>query len=272
MAARGVSWARFRVTVVCIVGVLILATLLYLMTGGTLFQEKATVYMYIPDATGLGPGLPVRVDGIVVGKVKTVQLSGLHDPKRIVKVTLAIERARLSSIAVDSIAALADDSLVGDKFVAITSGKKPEHIQPNGELTVKTAIDLVKDVNLSQFEDQMRAIDAVLSDLEEGRGRVGEFLESDNTYNDLRKRFAQLEQGMRAATSTTTIVGEALYSDQLYRDIGAPFVAFDKTLALIQSGQGTAAAFFAARRNTIRSAPRWPICIGPSRTFAPEST
>ena len=117
-----VRWARFRVIVTTLVALAILSTLVVLLTGGTLFQPKATLYIYLPDATGIAPGSPVRVDGIQVGKVDSVVLSGSSEPNRVVKVTMIVERDRLPSITEDSTAQTAADTLVGDKFIQITSG------------------------------------------------------------------------------------------------------------------------------------------------------
>src|ERR1035437_10717688 len=99
---RQIRWAKFRVLTVCAVAMVILSILAYLLTGGSVLTEKATMYLYIPDATGLGPGAPVRVNGIGVGKVRLVDLSGSTEPNRIVKVTLTVERDRLASIPDDS--------------------------------------------------------------------------------------------------------------------------------------------------------------------------
>src|ERR1035441_4900719 len=116
-SARQVNWAKFRVTAVSVGALAILAVLVYLLNGGMLFQEKTTLYLYIPDATGLGPGAPVRVDGIGVGKVGVIALSGSSDPGRVIKVTIKAESDRLSQIPVDSFAQLSADTLVGDMFV-----------------------------------------------------------------------------------------------------------------------------------------------------------
>ena len=80
---RRVTWAKFRVAAVCVVAAVIVGTLVYVLTGGTLLQKKATVYLYIPDATGLTSDSPVRVDGIAVGKVASVDLSGSNKPDRV---------------------------------------------------------------------------------------------------------------------------------------------------------------------------------------------
>src|SRR5579864_5529670 len=97
-AARGVAWARIRSTAVVVAGIAILTVLVYLLTGGTLLEEKSTLYLYIPDATGLDSGSPVRVNGTDIGKVRSVTLSGSSDPNRVVRLTLQVEREHLRDI------------------------------------------------------------------------------------------------------------------------------------------------------------------------------
>jgi phospholipid/cholesterol/gamma-HCH transport system substrate-binding protein len=242
-SARRVSWAKFRVTVVSLVGLLILSTLVYLLTGGTLFREKATVYIYIPDATGLQKGAPVRVDGIGVGQVASVSLSGSNDPNRVVRVVLSIYRDRLSALSADCYAQLASDSLIGDKYIDITSGKNPAHIQPGAELTFKNQTDFIKNIDLTQFEVQLRSIDATLAEIESGRSQVGQLVLTDDLYNSIKKTFSQLDQGLRAAASTTSSFGQALYSDTVYRKIADYLATFDQLLARLQSGQGAGGQF-----------------------------
>src|SRR5689334_340681 len=104
-----VSWAKFRVAALAVAALAILSVIFYLLTGGTLFQEKVTLYLFVPDATGITRNSPVRVDGISVGKVTAVDLAATGDPKRVIKLTLQIERERLSSITADSSAQLSAD-------------------------------------------------------------------------------------------------------------------------------------------------------------------
>src|SRR5690349_2986931 len=106
-----VKWAQLRAFSVCVVAVAILGVLLYLLTGGTLLTEKAALYLYVSDATGVAEGSPVRVNGIQVGKVDRVALSGSRDPKRVVRITLRIERSSLVMIPVGSSAESGTDTL-----------------------------------------------------------------------------------------------------------------------------------------------------------------
>jgi phospholipid/cholesterol/gamma-HCH transport system substrate-binding protein len=198
------------------------------------------MYLYIPDATGLGPGAPVRVDGIGVGKVRSVDLSGSTEPNRVVKVTLTVERDRLASIPDDSTAQIASETMIGDQFVDISSGTSRHFVSAGGEIVFKGSPDLLKTLDIGQFEKQLKIVSALLDDIEQGRGDLGQFVQGDQMYSDLRKRFAQIEGGIRAAASTTSNVGRELHTDLLYQQISQPLIELDRSLARLQSGQGSA--------------------------------
>src|SRR5581483_1671363 len=99
---RQISWAKIRVFVVAVASLSILAVLVYLLTGGTLLEEKSTLYLYLNDATGPGAGSAVRVNGIGVGTVTSVMLSGSTQPNRVVRLQLKIEKQYLVDIPTDS--------------------------------------------------------------------------------------------------------------------------------------------------------------------------
>ena len=233
-----VNWAKFRSSAVILAALLILGTLAYLLTGGILFEPKAQIYLYLPDATGLASGSPVRVDGIQVGKVSRVELSGSMEPSRVVKVTMAVERDRLTSITADSTAETTSDTLIGDKFVDVTSGTSEKQLMPGGELQYKSSAGLMDRLDLSQFQQQMHLIEVLLDDIDQGKSPLGEFIKGEKLYNDLRDKIAQLQQGIHVAADTTTAVGQALYTDTLYRQISEPLRQLDVSLAQLQAGQG----------------------------------
>lgn len=238
-SARGVSWARLRVIVVSAAALAILSVLVYLLTGGTLLTEKATLYLLIPDATGLEPGSAVRVNGIAVGKVDSVALSGSNEPNRIVRLVMKLENDKLSDIPVDSTAQIGAEGVQGDRFVDITQGRAPAHIRANSEIMYKSAPELVKTLDLQQFTQQLRLVDATITDIEQGKGRVGEFVVGTEMYEDLRKALADVDKSFRQAVSATGNVGGLLRTDQWYRQMRDPVMELDSRLARIQSGQGS---------------------------------
>jgi phospholipid/cholesterol/gamma-HCH transport system substrate-binding protein len=235
-----VKWAKFRVVAVCVVSVLILATLLMQLFGGLLFSPKTVIYLYIPDASGLSGESPVRVDGIDVGRVSQVELSGSKDPNRAVKVTLLFYRDRIKGVPADSVAQISSDSLIGDKFVDINGGRSLQNLAPEGEMTYKDQPDLVRSIDLTQFTQQLRLVDATLTDIEQGRSQLGKFVKGDEFYNDLLRRMTELQNGLQAAVGTNGKVGTLLNDDRLHAQAMAFFEQLDKSVAQIQSGQGPA--------------------------------
>jgi len=235
-----IKWAKFRVSIMSGVAVLILATLLYLMFGAVILSPKTVIYLYIPDASGLSSESPVRVDGIDVGRVSSVELSGSKDPNRAVKVTLQFYRDRLRGVPSDSVAQISSDSLVGDKFVDINGGLSPQVLPYGGEMTYKYQPELVRSLDLTQFTQQLRLVDAMLTDIETGHSQFGKFYQGTQFYDDLLRRLTQLQKGIAAAVSTTGVVGSLISTDKPYAQVSNMLERIDRTIAQIQAGQGTA--------------------------------
>src|ERR1041385_8670329 len=109
-------WAQLRVGVMAIVSLSILGFLIFLMTGSRgLFRGKATLYVYMSDSAALAEGSPVRLNGIYIGKVSKVALSGSSEPRRVVKIDLEITEEYLAAIPVDSLASVSTENLLSTK-------------------------------------------------------------------------------------------------------------------------------------------------------------
>jgi ABC-type transporter Mla subunit MlaD len=240
---RQISWAKLRVICVAITALVIFSVLAYLLTGGNLFEPKVTIYLYVNDATGLSTESPVSVDGIDIGKVESIALSGSKDPARTVRVTMKVARSLLASVPVDSITEISADSLIGDKFVDVQSGKSAQHIAPGGELNFRSQPEMMSRIDLLQFQAQISQIDAVITDIEQGRSLIGQFIQGNQMYTDVLHTLGQLESAFHTALATTAQVGGALYTDAMYQQLRQPFQQLDKALAEIQSGQGPAGRF-----------------------------
>src|SRR5215468_10239751 len=86
------KWAQLRVGLMAIVALAILGYLIILLSSDTgLFQGRSTLYTFLGDSGDLAEGAPVRLNGIVVGKVRKVRLSGETAPQRVIKLDLEVE-------------------------------------------------------------------------------------------------------------------------------------------------------------------------------------
>jgi ABC-type transporter Mla subunit MlaD len=249
-SARQVSWAKIRISAVAIAAIAILSVLVYLLSGGTLFEEKSSLYLYVPDATGLSAGSLVRANGVDVGKVKSISLSGSTRPNRVVRLTLAVEREYLPAIPADAFAQINSDTAVGDRFVDIdtTQSKSTTPVQDDSEIAFKPQQDLLKTLDIQQFADQLQSIKSLLDDLEQGRNAAGQLLISDELYVNIRQGLGDFKRQIEKIASKTNPVGSMLYTDQFYRQIREPLLQLDQRLADLQAGHGQLAELLADNR------------------------
>lgn len=137
-------------------------------------------------------------------------------------------------------AQLSSDSLVGDKFVDITSGTSPKGIAPHGEMIYKDQPELLRSLDLVQFTQQLRAIDSMLADIEAGRSQFGKFYKGDQFYNDLEKRLKDIQAAFEDSVSTTSLVSGLINSDVMHRQVADMIANLDQAMAKLQAGQGPA--------------------------------
>jgi phospholipid/cholesterol/gamma-HCH transport system substrate-binding protein len=145
---------------------------------------------------------------------------------------------RLQSISSDSTAQISVENFIGDRYVDITSGTSPNPVRAGGEISYQSQTDFAKSLDLTQLEQQLRQVDAIITEIEQGRSPLGQFVLGDQFYRDLRQKFGDLQRGIHEAVSTSTTIGQVVYSDDAIRRISAPLQDLDRTLAAIQSGQG----------------------------------
>src|SRR5579885_1104407 len=141
-------WAQLRVGIMAIFALAILGYLIILLSGSAgLFESNSNIFPYLNDSSDLAEGAPVRLNGIVIGKVRRIQLSGSNDPQRVIRVDLEIRDRFLSAIPVDSVAQISAGNLLGTKYISVTKGTSPQTIRPNAE---------IKSADVAEFQDVVR--------------------------------------------------------------------------------------------------------------------
>src|SRR4051812_19493947 len=118
--AKKTSWAQLRVGVMAFVAMLILAVLIFLLTGRkNPFSHNVALFTFMDDSGGMADNSPVRLNGILAGSIDKIELSGSADPRRAVKIEMSIKGEYLREIPEDSICTISASNLLGDKFLNI---------------------------------------------------------------------------------------------------------------------------------------------------------
>jgi len=236
-----VAWAKFRVgaMVACAMG--ILAVLIYLLMGGAdAFQPSANVYAYLKDLAGLEKNSAVQFNGIHVGEVSKVALSGLKDPNKAVRIDLAIENRYLDAIPADSTVEATAENVLDDQFVNINAGKSAQHLVSGMELrpTPPSTIDPAQ--ILEGGRQILAQLDAVVRDMETGHGNVGQMVRGEQMYDSMLSKVTEFQRAIHAAGNKDTLTGRLIFDETYYDKLEAPAKRLDRALADWQAGKGSA--------------------------------
>jgi len=243
------TWARLKVGILAIFAMAILAVLIFLITGDTnIFESNVTVYTFMADAAALTTGAPVNLDGIPIGKVKTITLSGSKDPMRLVRLDMQLPEHTLKNIPSDSLASISSANVLGTKYINIKSGKSTTNVGPGQELpSVNTGElqDLVQQGFgvMSSLQDTVQRVDKIVGLVENGKGSIGKLLVDETLYNNLLQILSQVKGLADTLDSDKGTIGILLNNRELYDNFRTTLARVDGMLQQLQDGQGTAGKF-----------------------------
>jgi phospholipid/cholesterol/gamma-HCH transport system substrate-binding protein len=239
VAMSPVAWIRVTVLIASAVGTL--SVLMYLLAGNfqDIIQRRVTLVTYLPDATGIDRKDRVEIDGIPVGKVKSVSLTGSNEPSRIVRVEFTIRENYLSSIPVDSRAEVTADNLLGDKYINIHKGVGHEYVKPGDELLLQPpdsnfdAADLIV-----SMQNIITRANQLLDEIDDPNTNIGKNIQGEDYYDKLVSSVKGVQMAIHSYGNPKNPIGQALYGTELYDQLRNPFLEIDARLAAIQRGEG----------------------------------
>ncbi len=245
-SAKRVRWAQLRAGVLAIVAMVILAVLIWLLTSRQpIWQSYVTLYSYASDSAGLPNGAPVRLNGIPIGSVASVELTNSRDPNRIVRITLKIEKNHMKDIPIDSLGEISSENVLSGKYFSITKGQSTQTLPPGGEIRAAPSAeisDLVKK-GFALFDSAqaiLGRVDRIVGLVESGQGSIGKFLVDEEFYNRLVQTVAEVQEVATALSSGKGTLGKLIYDEGLYNEARQTVARLDQVIADLQAGQGTA--------------------------------
>src|SRR5580704_13055226 len=120
---KQLTWTELRVGLFVLVGLFILAIGIFYVTGSQGFGPKYHVITYLPEVEGLQAGAPVRLDGVEIGSVQSIQLTpSPQDHMHNITLVLRIETKFQKDVRTDSTASLITEGLLGNRYVTVKRG------------------------------------------------------------------------------------------------------------------------------------------------------
>jgi len=250
-----VNWAKFRVGILGVIALFFLTLLIFLLTGSLdWFKKTADLHVYLSDAAGLGPGAPVRINGIQAGKVNRVALSGETNPQRVIKADFQVDSDLLRQIPVNSVASVGSDNLLGStKFLEIDKGTSPKTIQAGSVMQAANTQQFDQLVKqgfgvLDSAQSILNKIDNIVSEVQNGNGTIGKFLVDPTLYNTLQATVNQVQLLAATLNSKTGTLGRLVNDPALYSQAQTLIARFDRITSGLEQGQGSAGLLLKDRK------------------------
>jgi len=244
--SKKVTWAQLRVGIVSAAALSLLAVVTFLITGETtFFRKEAKLYTHLSDSAAMAKGAPVRLNGVLIGRLAQIGLSRDKDPRRTIRLEMLVDEGMLQQIPVDSVVAVSAENVLGSKFLNIRKGQSGETVKPGGELQSLDTSDF-DDVVASGYavmnsaQGMLKRIDRILTTVESGEGSIGKLIKDEQLYKNLVGTTSEAHKMMQSVNSGEGTLGRLVRDEALYDDVRRTIARMDSLLAEVQQGQGTA--------------------------------
>jgi phospholipid/cholesterol/gamma-HCH transport system substrate-binding protein len=246
---KQLTWTELRVGLFVLAGAVLLAVVIFYVTGGGGWGPKYRLRAFLPEVDGLTIGAPVRVDGVDVGNVERILIAvpkpGAPVSKdRNIEVDLRLQKSFESYIRSDSSAGLITEGLLGNRYVDIDRGYVGRVLQNEEEIPAREEKALKEIVERSaDLMDDLSAItkqaSAVLTDVRNGRGSLGKFMVDETAYNHLNNSLGNLDHMMANVQAGKGTLGKLVTDDEMYNRVNSVAGRVDSVLEAVQNQQGT---------------------------------
>lgn len=239
---RQLTWSELRVGLFVLLGIVVVAVAIFYVTGAGVLGPKYSLKTYLPEVQGLGPGAPVRLDGVEVGNVENVVLvprvpGKAPDRMHNIEITMKIQKKFQEDILTDSSASLVTEGLLGNRYVNVERGytgrplKEGEAIPGVSEKGMKEIMD-----DVSSLSDSMKTI---LTDLQSGKGTLGKLMTDDAAYTNLNNLLAKGGKIVDSVQAGRGTLGKLVMTDELYGKVNKGVDSVTALLDDVRSQKGT---------------------------------
>jgi phospholipid/cholesterol/gamma-HCH transport system substrate-binding protein len=241
-----VQWSQLKVGVLVIVALAALTALIFLMSGSTggIFAGKITLRSYFENAAGLKVGAPVNLEGVTIGNVKQIRISGARKLTP-VEVIMKVSTRYTEDVREDSKTSLDTIGVLGDTVVDIDSKRAiGPRVKDNDELSTTESpnlSDVIKSSQgtIEQVNTILAKIDSLVDSLNTGKGSIGQLINDPGLYNRANETVTQLSKLSTNLSEGKGTIGKLLNDDTLYNHLNDTTARIDHITTEIDNGQGS---------------------------------
>lgn len=217
------------------------------------FESQVEYVAYFESLVGLNQGDPVRMAGVQVGKVRTIELEDYR-----IKVVFRVQEG--TAIKEDTIAQVRQTNLLGGQFLGLSFGSPGKPVLEPGsavqtELSVnidQMLADLDRNIKvaladfsafLSEGREQLSVsgdrIASILGKVDEGTGTLGRLINDPTLFDDIQQVAANVAEISRRLEAGEGSLGRMLNDDELYHRTTGALANVQEITERIKNGEGT---------------------------------
>jgi phospholipid/cholesterol/gamma-HCH transport system substrate-binding protein len=231
---KALTWSELRVGLLVIVSLAILAFTALVIGTGSPFSRTYTLKALMKDVNGLKPSAPVRVGGVEVGTVKSVDFA--KGAGGMVELEMQIDRRVQERVTTESQANLGAVGLLGEKAVDITSSSSGTPIPDYGY--VKAASDDPFKGLLTDAGETTAHLRRILARMDAGEGLIGKALRDEELYDRMTDVAVRLQTVMGKLESQQGPLGRMMNDEEMARNLARTARGIESVVSRVESGQG----------------------------------
>ena len=245
---KQLRWSQLRVGLTVVFAAVVLAFLVFLMSGTTgFFTPTMRIIAYTDNAGGLRTGAPVRLQSVDIGNVASIQIVDHKSEKGAtpVEIVMKVNAKFQPFIHTDSKVLLSTSGVLGETFIDIDSTHAQGAVAPNNsELQSQDVPDLQDVVRSSQSTLQnvsilVTRLDRIVTAVEDQKGSVGKLIYDKQLYNNLNSSVAQVNGLLSDISNGRGSLGKLVTDDTLYTRANATIDRLNAIADNVNNGNGT---------------------------------
>lgn len=231
---RSIAWAQLKVGVVAIAGLVLAAVFIFMVGGQAGFAwQQYHLKTRFADVQGLKSGAVVRVAGVEVGTVESLEFSGPE-----VEVVMKVSKRMRDRITTESRASIGSLSLLGAPVVDLSPSRTGTPLGDWAFVPSRRPYGQLADVSESATRT-LQQTTALLADMRTGKGVIGKLFTDDSLYRELTSFVASAEDVVSALNAAQGTAGRLIKDPELYRTLKGSVDNLAAMTDRINAGEGS---------------------------------
>ncbi|HXG54730.1 MAG TPA: MlaD family protein [Vicinamibacterales bacterium] len=231
---RSLAWSQLKIGVIAIAAV-VLAVMLILAVGGQggFPWDRYELKTKFPNVKGLKSSALVRIAGVDVGKVTSVDFAGAE-----VQVTLEVNKDNAARITEQSRASIGSLSLLGEPIIEISPSSEGRTLK-DGDFIQGTAMGGDFAAMSSSATATLDQVNQVLQGIRKGEGTVGKLFTDEQMYREFNALLASADGVIAGVNRGQGTLGKLAKDDAAYRQLTASLADLNAITRRIKAGEGS---------------------------------